>query len=72
MGRCCAASPEPGAGIALPDGPVLWAFHRGAYDEAPLPTTSQPGATGEAGDRYGDVPLGVESAWPTRLLPATV
>jgi hypothetical protein len=43
----------------------------GAYDEAPLPATSQPGATGEAWDRYGDVPLGVESAWPTGLLPAT-
>lgn len=34
----------------------------GANGEADSPA---PGQAGETSDRYGDVPLGVESAWPT-------
>jgi hypothetical protein len=43
----------------------------GANGDAPSPTTDRPAETGEASDRYGDVPLGVESAWPLLTLPLT-
>jgi hypothetical protein len=50
----------------------FWQAEPGANGDAPLPTSGQPGETGEASDRYGDVPLGVESAWPMAALPVTV
>lgn len=36
----------------------------GANGEADLPAIGQALRTGETPDPYGDVPLGVESAWP--------
>jgi len=36
----------------------------GTNGEADLPAPGQAPGTGETSDRYGDVPLGVESAWP--------
>jgi hypothetical protein len=36
----------------------------GANGEANLPAIGKAPGTGETPDRYGDVPLGVESAWP--------
>ena len=36
----------------------------GANGGTDLPARGQVSGTGETSDRYGDVPLGVESAWP--------
>jgi len=36
----------------------------GAGGEALLPVAGPVPGTGEASGRYGDVPLGVEAAWP--------
>ena len=36
----------------------------GANAEAALPAVGQAPGKGDSSDRYGDVPLGVESAWP--------
>jgi hypothetical protein len=36
----------------------------GANDGTDLPALGQVPGTGQTSDRYGDVPLGVESAWP--------
>jgi hypothetical protein len=50
----------------------FWQAGPDTSGDAPLPTSGLPDETGEASDRYGDVPLGVESAWPMATLPVTV
>lgn len=43
----------------------------GANGDEHSSPAGQPSETGDASDRYGDVPLGVESAWPMSVLPVT-
>jgi hypothetical protein len=44
-----------------------WEAASGTNLEADMPA----GQARDTQDRYGDVPLGVESAWPTAALPVT-
>jgi hypothetical protein len=43
----------------------------GADGDEHSPARGRPAGNGDTRDRYGDVPLGVESAWPMRAPPLT-